>query len=178
MDVLLDLPEYGSCNSLSVYLSMKGKEVQTEQVVLDALASGKKVFVPYTHSKKSNSRDAPVSVMDMLSLKSEEDYRSLPNDKWGIPTPSKESLDTRANCFGGQGIAHAGSATAAGVGLDLVIVPGMAFDRQLRRLGHGKGYYDTFLESYSRWCQDRGSKMPVLGMFCPGCDIVQCDLRH
>lgn len=35
-------------------------------------------------------------------------------------------------------------------GLDLILMPGLAFDLSGKRLGRGKGFYDTYLERCSR----------------------------
>lgn len=102
--------------------------------------------------------------MDMLTLASLEEYRNLPRDKWGIPSLPSDGVGGRENplCDGADanGREGKGEGKAETGGLDLVIVPGVAFGVDGRRLGHGKGYYDTWIERYARvWGQ-----VPVLGM--------------
>ncbi|CAI7608171.1 unnamed protein product [Penicillium bialowiezense] len=134
----LSLAEYQNAKSIAVYLSMPGGELSTTGIVRDALQSGKKVYIPYIYTKDTTS------VMDMLALGSMTEFESLQPDKWGIPSLQATQIEGRAN-----GLAQ---------GLDLIVMPGMAFDRGFRRLGHGKGYYDHFLTQYSK----QTSKMPFL----------------
>ena len=151
------MPEYTAARRISVYLSMPTGEINTSSIVHHALGQGKKVFIPYTYSLQTPKEGQPKSIMDMVELHSVQDFESLQPDKWGIPTPSKDSIASRTNCFGGEGITK-GEARDEGHGLDLIIMPGMAFDAQFGRLGHGKGFYDYFL---ARCHQE--SRMPFRG---------------
>lgn len=87
------------------------------------LRSGKKCFVPRYFSDGR--------AMDMVELRGLDDYESLPLTRWNIKQPHE--LDT-----------HRLDALEAG--LDLILVPGLAFTSTGQRLGRGKGYYDTYLE--------------------------------
>lgn len=119
---------------------MPSGELSTTQIVKDALQHGKNVYIPYIHTVDKSS------VMDMLALESMTEFESLQPDKWGIPSLQPTQVPGRRNCFTDSGI-------------DLIVMPGMAFDTGFRRLGHGKGYYDSFLTRYSKW----SNKMPFLG---------------
>jgi len=142
------MPEYVSCQRISIFMSMPKGELQTEDIVRHALRSGKKVFVPYIYKTNSVDSDQPSSIMDMLQLRNEDDYQSLTPDKWGIPSIDASSVDDRVNCFGDKGLTYGRLGAKADSGLDVVLVPAVAFDREMNRLGHGKGYYDNFLTRY------------------------------
>ncbi len=57
--------------------------------------------------------------------------------------------------------------------IDLVIVPGVAFDRSGGRLGHGKGFYDRFLGRAKR--ANRELLTVGLAYECQFVDEVPCD---
>ncbi|PIA13651.1 nagb/rpia/CoA transferase-like protein [Coemansia reversa NRRL 1564] len=96
---------------------MDNGEVQTKPLIRHALDEGKTVYVPRCDG----------SVMDMVRLESSHDLDTLPQNKWGIPEPSKDRPAVNPQV------------------LDFIVVPGVAFDRYGNRCGHGKGYYDRYL---------------------------------
>ncbi|KAG2341626.1 5-formyltetrahydrofolate cyclo-ligase [Suillus weaverae] len=139
---VLSLPAFQQCKTVSCYLSMPAAEVQTTSLILNILGGlGKTLFVPSITSSDGN--------MDFVRVYTEEDYRSFPSGLWGIPEPTPEwSSKKRQSIF-----------DADCNNLDLILVPGVAFDQSLSRLGHGKGYYDRFITSYS---SSTGRSKPLL----------------
>ena len=152
----MESDQYQKARSISIFLSMPGKEASTSEIVLDAFRHGKTVFVPYIHKPA----DGKPKTMDMLQLLDEADFRLLISDSWGIPSLSKDSVEQRLNALGGRGIVRPRMGDEAKeVGLDLVFIPAVAFDRSHHRLGHGRGFYDRYLSRY----QESSGSMPFLG---------------
>lgn len=153
-ETLLNLRQYQEAKRISVYLSMPSGEVQTDEIVRHALRSGKDVFVPYLHKNEETTKEdgeiAPKKIMDMVKLKGLEDYERLERDSWGIPTVTDDTVGGRERILGES---EKDGKVQLSQGLDLVLVPGVAFDLDgqtavIRRLGHGKGFYDYFLHRY------------------------------
>ncbi|KAI5865063.1 5-formyltetrahydrofolate cyclo-ligase [Durotheca rogersii] len=148
-NALLRFNPYTDAKRVAVYLSMPGGEIQTDTIVRHALSSGKQVFVPYLHKSSLKPGDGPARVMDMVSLKGIEDYEALRRDKWGIPSIDAATLPGRERSVGELDGSESGHVT-----LDLILMPGVAFDvdpqsQSIRRLGHGRGFYDYFLHRYA-----------------------------
>jgi 5-formyltetrahydrofolate cyclo-ligase len=159
------MPEYCSANRVGIYLSMPMAEMRTDAIVHDAFRQEKAVFVPYIHPSTHPTAHQPKSIMSLLALDSLQEYQSLSRDSWGIPSLPHENMDLRLNCFGGKGLSNEDTNMFdTHDGLDLIIMPGMAFDTNMGRLGHGKGYYDYFLQRYQTSIRrSSGRSMPFLG---------------
>ncbi|WPB01130.1 uncharacterized protein RHO25_005751 [Cercospora beticola] len=182
-NIILNSSQYQNARRVGIYLSMPQSEAQTDILIRDALSSSqaKKVCVPYIYSVKNDdatSKKRTTKVMDMLQLETIEEYAGLEKDGWGIPKLSDQGIEQRENAMGWKGLSsmdadgsrveNEGDA-AREAGLDLIVVPAVAFDRELNRLGHGAGFYDKFL---TRNFGDGKSKKPYLFGLCLAEQIV------
>lgn len=122
-----DYPAFESSGTIAAFLSMP-HEVGTNALIKVACDTNKTVLVPRVSGK--NSVD-----MEMLPLAGYDEIVRLVKDRWGIPTPGPAYSGTEVPRPVWP-LLPPGSAP-----LSLVFVPGVAFDVQGRRLGHGKGYY-------------------------------------
>ena len=103
------------------YVSMK-KEVRTQEMIRRSLEMGKQVVVPSL--KPDRKRITPSLLVDYES--------DLEEGVFGIQEP-------RAECVRSFPVED----------IEIVLVPGVAFDVCGGRLGFGGGYYDEFLAGLS-----------------------------
>ncbi len=98
-----------------MFYSSFGNEVNTEKMIKNSLELKKQVFLP----KILKGKIVPVQIKNL---------KELVLGKFGILEP----IGTMNGC---RGTTY----------LDVIIVPGVAFDKNCNRIGFGKGYFDRFL---------------------------------
>jgi 5-formyltetrahydrofolate cyclo-ligase len=114
---LLSLPEYQKSSLPMFYVSMD-REVYTRNMLKKAIADKGGIAVPFIIGGKDRIKPCKI-----------RNFEDLEPGTFDIlqPKPGIEEVPTSS--------------------LDIIIVPGLAFDRQGNRLGRGKGFYDNFLKS-------------------------------
>lgn len=109
--------EYKKAKAVFCYVSTE-YEVETWELIKESLTDKKEVTVPVITNYKN--RNMIASKITNLT--------NLEKNKWGIYQPKKPSLNPVDKNL-----------------LDLILVPGLAFDKEGNRLGRGKGFFDKFL---------------------------------
>jgi len=98
----------------------KADEVDARAAIAAALGQEKTVCLPCTDRKTGTITACAISGLD--------GRKDLEKAAFGIPEPKKD-----------------GRKTVAPKKIDVIVVPGIAFDLHGDRVGHGLGYYDKFL---------------------------------
>lgn len=119
-DKFMALPAYVAARTVMWYVDA-GSEVRTRHTLPAALGHGKRVVVPWC-----------VVETNQLELFLLEDMSELVEGAYKILEPKEELRRVPAKVI-------------RPADLDLVMVPGTAFDPRGGRMGQGKGYYDRLL---------------------------------
>lgn len=121
-DRVMSMPQYDSAATVMWYVSVRD-EVRTGPAIESALRSsrdgGKRVVVPFCVGQS----------LQCFDLRRIDD---LATGRYGIAEPRSQYRDDASRWVDPREI-------------DLIVVPGVAFDANGGRIGHGKGYYDRFL---------------------------------
>nr|XP_004299620.2 PREDICTED: 5-formyltetrahydrofolate cyclo-ligase, mitochondrial [Fragaria vesca subsp. vesca] len=146
--IVLEAPWFKSSQRLCAYISCAAlREVDTSKVLAEILQGSdkdgvrKKLYVPRVEDKNSHMR--------MLHISSVDDMVANSMD---ILEPAAVDADGNER----EDVLQASDP------VDLLLLPGLAFDRSGRRLGRGGGYYDTFLRNYQELVKARNWKQPLL----------------
>lgn len=119
VESFMALPEYDQASTVMFYVDVRD-EVRTRQALPEAIKGDKRIVIPYC-------------VDGELELFHLESMDELDIGMYKILEPKAELREVAEKKL-------------TATDLDLIMVPGVAFDRQGGRTGHGKGYYDKLLQ--------------------------------
>lgn len=117
IEKIMNYAEYQTAKVCFLFAAMPD-EVQTKELIINALKAGKRVCLPYITDKKNG-------IMQATEISS---FEELVVGTYGILSVDETNL----RFINPQDI-------------DFVLVPGVGFDKKGYRLGMGGGFYDRFL---------------------------------
>ena len=119
------LPEYQNATIAMWYIDCRS-ETRTKPQLLEEVAKGeKKIIVPYCTVDENGE--------NKLGLWWMESLEEMVVGKWNILEPPKEMWGNPEKEVDAEQ-------------LDIIMVPGVGFDKNGGRMGNGQGYYDRLLE--------------------------------
>ena len=119
LDEFYESKYYREAKNIFIYISYDS-EINTKGIINKALRDNKKIYVPRTEFK--------TRLMDAVEITSLD---NLIESAYGILEPSIHEPHIDPS------------------GLDLIVVPGVAFDRNGGRMGYGAGFYDRYFKKIS-----------------------------
>jgi 5-formyltetrahydrofolate cyclo-ligase len=122
---LWSIPEFDSAETILFFISFRS-EVDTLSMISRALEEGRTVCIPCT-----DMGDKSMVASQIMNMDSD-----LKMGNYNIPEPREECLRP-----------------VPPEQIDVILMPGVAFDPTGGRLGYGGGYYDRFLEKCSPGCK-------------------------
>jgi len=121
-DRLMQLEEYRQANTIHAFISF-GSEIDTRLIIENAWANNKQVVCPVTDTKNKCLTHHQVFGWNDFTT----GYAGILEPKAGCPEIELAKLE-------------------------LILIPGMAFDAFGFRMGYGGGYYDRFLPQTNAVC--------------------------
>jgi len=115
---LFALKEFKEAKNIMFFASFDG-EVDTFRMIKETIKLGKQVVLPAIVKKEK--RIIPSKITDL--------QKELDTGPYGVKQPKLKKTQF-----------------VSPEDIDLVVIPGIAFDRVGNRLGRGEGYYDRFLK--------------------------------
>lgn len=123
---------YKEAQNIFIYISYDS-EINTKRIISRAIKEGKNIYVPRT--------EFSTKLMNAVKI---NNFDNLIESRYGILEPKKEEPFINPN------------------DLDLIVVPGVAFDKNGGRVGYGAGYYDRYFKRIDNQNKFRVTKFALI----------------